>query len=358
MKKYLLLLILIFLLPVPAFGADVPEEITKALPSQAEDIVDTGSLLDFSAFQTGLSRLWEKLCGSVTDVVRSRIGGAVLLLTVVVLCGLADDLFRASQNTRVANYVPMVGAMAITVLTAGSFNSLLEMGKDTIEELDVFAKALLPTLSAAVAASGGVVSASIKQVGCIVFAEAVLSLIRELLVPLVCFYVGVAAVNAMLPQSKLSGLGEMLRKGITWILGAAIVLFSGYLTITGAVAGSADALSIRLTKSAISTAVPVVGSIISDVTDSVVSGAGVLKNSIGVVGLLAVLAVCLLPFLELAVQYLLYKITAFLAGTVGSGALVDLLSALGSAFGLILGMAGTSALLLLISIISSVSVVT
>ena len=67
------------------------------------------------------------------------------------------------------------------------------------------------------------------------------------------------------------------------------------------------------------------------------------------------------PFWEVqyqdAVQYLLYKLTAFLAGTVTQEPLADLIDALGSAFGLMLGMTGSCALALLISIISSVSVV-
>ena len=74
-------------------------------------------------------------------------------------------------------------------------------------------------------------------------------------------------------------------------------------------------------------------------------------------GGLAVLAICLTPFLTMAVQYLLYKLAAFLAGTMTEGPLEELIDALGSAFGLMLGMTGSCALLLLISITSSVSVV-
>ena len=78
---------------------------------------------------------------------------------------------------------------------------------------------------------------------------------------------------------------------------------------------------------------------------------------LGVALLLAVLAICLTPFITMAVQYLLYKLAAFLAGTVTQEPLADLIGALGSAFGLMLGMTGSCALALLISIISSVSVV-
>ena len=105
---------------------------------------------------------------------------------------------------------------------------------------------------------------------------------------------------------------------------------------------------VQVTRSAVG-AMPVVGRILSDAAGSVLAGAGVVKNAIGVFGLLGVLAACLGPFVRLGVQYLLYKLTAFLAG---------MIDALGGVFGLMLGMTGSCALLLLISISSAILVVT
>ena len=166
----------------------------------------------------------------------------------------------------------------------------------------------------------------------------------------------------MVPGHSLQKIGQGLRKCAAWALTALMLVFTGFLSVTGAApparsASAADALSTQLTRTAIATAVPVVGSIISDAAGTVLAGAGMLKGAIGVFGLLAVLAICLTPFITMAVQYLLYKLAAFLAGTVTQEPLADLIDALGSAFGLMLGMTGSCALALLISIISSVSVV-
>ena len=207
------------------------------------------------------------------------------------------------------------------------------------------------------AASGGIVSAGARQVATVFFADLLLSLIRNVLLPLVYFYVAAASANAMLPGDPLKRVADGIKKVVTWALTGSLVLFTSYLTMTGAASTSADALALQMTRTVISTAVPVVGGIISQASGSVVSGAGLLKNSVGIFGMLAVLATCLTPFLRMAVQYLLYKLTAFLAGTAGNGTLVELINALGSAFGLVLGMVGSCALLLLISITSSVSVV-
>jgi stage III sporulation protein AE len=103
--------------------------------------------------------------------------------------------------------------------------------------------------------------------------------------------------------------------------------------------------------------VPVVGGILSDATEAILAGAGILKNAVGIFGLLTVLSICAVPFLELGIHYLLYKLSAALASTVADGPTADLIGGIGDAFGLILGMTGACALLLLVSIVSAVSAV-
>ena len=239
---------------------------------------------------------------------------------------------------------------------AGEILARLRLGGDR-ERLDVFAKALLPTLAAAVAAGGGYVTAGAQQVATVFFTNLLISVIRKVLLPLLYGCIAAAAADAMAPGHSLKKIGTGIRKGVSWALTALLLAFTGFLTVSGAASGAADALTVQLTRSAIATAVPVVGSILSDATGAVLAGAGMLKSAVGVFGLLAVLAICLTPFVTMAVQYLLYKLAAFLAGTVTEEPLAELIDALGSAFGLMLGMTGSCALALLISIISSVSVV-
>lgn len=353
MRKSMLILLLAWWLVAPTWGAELPREVRDALPAAAEEI--TEELEDPASLSEGLSRLWDRALGYVEEAVRQSIGGGVVLLAAAVLCALTEECMDAAGGK--VHFVPMAGALAITLAAAGSVKTMMGLGQETVEELNTFSKALLPTLSAAVAASGGIVSASVRQVATIFFVDLLLSLIRGLLLPLVYFYVASAAAGAMLPGEPLKRIAAGIKKVVTWALTGSLVLFTGYLTLTGAASTSADALVLQMTRSVISTAVPVVGGIISQASGSVLSGAGLLKNSLGVFGMLAVLATCLTPFLHMAVQYLLYKVTAFLAGTAGNGTLVELIDALGSAFGLVLGMVGSCALLLLISITSSVSVV-
>lgn len=356
MRKILLLFVLL-LCVVPAYGQEIPDEITDAIPDSARELLDKPDKAeDFTSLNNGLSTLWGRTCKLLLTTVQDSLGGVVLILCTLLLCSLAEDCFGAAGG-KIFDPVPLVGALVILLAVGSNMKNLMGLGEETIRELNVFSKALLPTLSAATAAAGGAVSASVRQVATVFFSDLLMSLIRSLLLPLVWVFVALSAADSVLPTGRLGGIARGLQKTVTWLLSGSLLLFTGYLSLSGAFASSADGLTLRMTRSAIGTAIPVVGGIISDAADTVLAGAGVLRQSVGVLGTLTILATCILPFLKLGVQYLLLKLSVFFAATVAPEPLVKLVNALSTAFGLVLGMTGAAALLLLISVASSVMVV-
>lgn len=357
MRKIWIIFLLLWCM-ASAYGAEIPEEITDAMPDSAKELLeDTDKVENFTSLGDGLSGLWERTCKLLAVTVQDSLGGVVLIMSAILLCSLAEDCFGAAGGGRMLDPVPLVGTMVILLAVGSNMKSLMGLGEQTIEELDIFSKALLPTLSAAAAAGGCAVSASVRQVATVFFSDLLISLIRSLLLPLVWVFVALSAADAILPAGRLSGIAQGLHKAATWLLSGSLLLFTGYLSLSGAFASSADSLTLRMARSAIGTAIPVVGGIISDAADTILAGAGVLRQSVGIVGTLTILATCILPFLKLGVQYLLLKLSAFFAAAVAPEPLVKLLHALSSAFGLVLGMTGATAAMLLISVASSVKVV-
>lgn len=358
MKRLIFLILAAAVLAIPARGAELPEALEEALPEAAEEMLREADISGVSGLASGLSAILDQMGREVGDVLRQRVRGAALVLLAVVLCGAVDGFYQGVDGGKVTVFLPMAGALSVTLLTAGSLDSLMGLGARTIEELSGFSKVLLPVLAAATAASGAVTSASVQQVGTVFLADLLITLIDRLLMPLVYLYAGALASSAMLPENRLGALAEALKKVITWILTTVLLAFTVYLSVVRVVSGSADAAALKVAKAAISGVIPVVGSIISEASETVLAGAGMLKNTIGVFGMLGILAACAHPFLQLGIQYLLYKLTAFLAATVGAPGLCRLIDGLGGAFGLVLGMTGSCAFLLLISVLSSVAAVT
>ena len=356
MRKVLLIFLLLALV-VPARAVEVPEELKRALPHEAQVLLEQEGYADTSSLTEGIGSILSKLAGQAGDILRDRTRGAAAILLVVVLCGAVEGFYRGTGSGKVLPFLPMVGALSITAAAAGSLDQLIGLGSSTIDNLATFSKALLPTLAAAAAAGGAVTSASVHQVTTVWFSDLLLHLIDGLLLPMVYLYIGALTASACLPENRLGAIAETLKKVIVWTLSTALLVFTLYLSIVRVISGSADAAAVKMTKAAISGAVPVVGGIIAEVSETVLAGAGLLKNTVGIFGTLGILAACALPFLQLGIQYLLYKLTAFLAAAVGPPGLCKLIDGLGGAFGLVLGMTGSCALLLLISVLSSVAAV-
>lgn len=332
----------LLLLTLPVRGAELPPEVERALPREAGQLLKDVDHWDVNSFPEGLCAIWNHLRKDVNTVLRRQTRGAVSVLLVAVLCGLVSGFQKGVGDE--SRFLPMAGGLAVTALTAGSLDSLMGAGTAVMEQMNTFSKALLPTLAAVSAISGGAVGATLRQIATVFFADLLLGLIHGLLMPMVYLYAGAVA--------------ELLKTVCTKLLTAALLAFTLYLTVGGIFAGTVDSARVRVTKTAISGMIPVVGGIIAEASETVLAGAGLLKGAIGVFGLLGVLALCAYPFLQLGIQYLLYKLTAFLASVIGDTELCGLIGGLGGAFGLILGMVGSCALVLLVSILASAAVVT
>ena len=355
MKRALILIALaVCLLSGQARAEELPRELAEAAPEAAALVgSDPG---DAFGLTSGVRIL---LDGALKDLKSYLFSGAQAvgaIMAGVVLLGAAESAAPAGKDT-LGQYVSITGALWITAVSAGNLNALIGLGQQTIVDLSQLSKALLPVLAAAEAASGGVTAASARQVAAVFFSDILLTAIERVLLPAVYLYIGTAAAGAVLEGELMERVGSLLKKLIGWALGGLLTLFTAFLTISGAVAGTADAQAVKVAKAAVSAAVPVVGGILSEAAESMLAGAGLLRGLLGAFGALAVLSFCLVPFLRLGGQYLLYQCASLAAAAAGPKKLTGLLTALGDAFGLVLAMTAASALLLLISLVSSLTAV-
>ena len=110
-----------------------------------------------------------------------------------------------------------------------------------------------------------------------------------------------------------------------------------------------DEAAVNAANSTLSAALPVVGGIAADASEAVLQSAKLLRATAGTFGILAVLAMALVPFLKIAICYLTMKLTAAAAGLAAGKEHAALLGAQTSAMGYLLSMVGCAAILLLFS---------
>lgn len=331
-----------------ALGLD---ELRRAAQEYAPDV----NWAQVPDLDEGLKDLLETGSESIGGIVKQALRSGVLLLSVVLLSGIAEGAMSGGSGKGLPT-ISVASALAVTAVAVTDANALIGMGGKVIEKMEVFSKVLLPTMAAVTAASGSPASAAAKQLATMLFSDVLMSLINRFLLPLVYAYIVVSTGYAALGNDGLKRIAGTIKWVVTSVLTAVLIAFVGYLSVSGVIAGTTDAIALKATKFTVSSVVPVVGGIISDAAETVLVGAGVLKNSVGVFGMLVVLGMCVVPFLQLGVHYLTYKIVAALSATAANSKVAGLIDSISGAFGLVLGMTGACTLLLLVSLVSAVKV--
>ncbi len=353
-------LLVLLALMAPARAADAGEGFqerpiidTDELQRAAED---SGSDVEYGiGLDEGIEALIDTGSAEIHGIVRRAVRSGVLLLAILMLVGLAGTV-EDSLGEKGGLAVTLAGTLAVTAVAVADVNSLMGMGTGALDSMRSFANVLLPSVAVVTAATGAVTGAAARQMAAVVFSDGLMNLIDGLLVPLLYGYIAASVAWAAVGNEGLKRLASLLKWTVTTVLTAVMLAFVGYLTASGVIAGTADAASVKAAKFAISGAIPVVGGILSEAAETMLASAGVLKGTVEVFGMVTVLAICIVPVLELAVHYLAYKLVAALSAAVGQGRVHGLVEQLGGAFGLILGMTGAGALLLLIALVSSISV--
>ena len=359
MKRMMLLLpLLFFLLTVSSLAVDTGqgEEIMVA-QSEALDLEglqraagEYGNEIELSEgvdLEKGLQQLIDSGIAQLGGFAREAARSAVLILLILLFGSLAGQMC-GSFGEKELSVVRIVVVCSILAVAVSDANSLMNLGREAIERTQTFANILLPTITATTAAMGAPLGATARQLATMLFSDLLINLIDRLLLPLVYAYIAACAGYAVVGNDGLKRISKLLKSTVTGVLTTVLVIFVGYLTVSGAIAGNTDAMTLKATKFAMTSMVPVVGKILSDAAETVLAGAGILRGTVGVFGMLVVLGILLAPFLQIGVHYLTYKIAAAVGGTVTDSRTSGLIDGIGGAFGLVLGMTGSCGVLLLI----------
>ncbi len=340
MIKIVGFLLIICLLAVPVSAVDftapeAPDEVQGLMPVERENFAEGL----WEVIQNALPALQPKLA-SALSLCLSLIAGAILV-------GVVQGFSEKGKKT-----IDMVCVLAAAGLLLGSTDSMIRLGAQTVRQLSDYGKLLLPALTAALAAGGGVTSGTALYTGTILFDSLLSTAITVILLPMIYIYLILSIVSNVTEQELVKNLNGFAKWLMSWTLKIILYVFTGYVGITGVVSGTTDAAALKATKLTISGMVPVVGGILSDASEAVLVGAGLVKNSVGIYGLFAVLAIWISPFLQIGVQYLLLKATGGVCGALGAKRLSDSIKGFSSAMGFLLAMTGASCLMLLVSTVS------
>lgn len=286
-----------------------------------------------------------KETGSLGDVFKQIIKGSAgylakeilessRLLVELLFLGLLSAVLKNIQNAFSKESVSSIGYYAcylvMVVLIIKSLKVAIGLGQDTINSMIEFTNALMPCLIVLVAAVGGYTSAATLDPVVIAAGKIISNVIADFVLPLTLLVVILQIVNSMSDSIKVSDLAKLLSDVSKWCIGITVTVFVGVVSVRSSVSATLDQVTAKTAKFAVDSFIPVVGKALSDAIATVAGYSLVLKDALGIIGLIFLITICVFPLLKIIVVALIYKLVGAVMQPVADEKITGCLNSVGN----------------------------
>jgi stage III sporulation protein AE len=252
---------------------------------------------------------WKQIVYQVflTELDSNRIILAKLILLAIITAMYTNVSGSMTQGLVRENGFYITYLVMITLLMS-SYTLIYQIAYETVEDILEIMQTLIPTYMTAVSMSAGITSSVVLQDGMVLGITLVSTAVERVVFPMIQLYVILGLVNNLMEQDRFSKLLELLHTMVTWLLKSVLALVVGVNTIKSMLAPVTDSITATALQRGL-TVIP--GGQAVNAVSGVVIGSGVLiKNAIGVGGMLVLVLAVSVPVIKMTVFILLYKLIA------------------------------------------------
>lgn len=285
----------------------------------------TDGEMDFE-FKAIITGLLEYLFKEI--VVNLELLGKLIILAVI------SAVLKSFQNSfaeeNISRLVNSIIYLVLVIIALNSFKVALNIGQETIDNMVSFMQALLPTLLTLLVAVGNVTSASLFQPITFLTVNLLSVLIKNIIFPLLLLAVILSIVNNISDNFDVSGLADLIREVNISLLGSFLTIFIGVLVIQGAAGAVGDGITIRTAKYLSGAFIPVIGGMFADALDMIIGGSLLIKNAIGILGVIIIFLFCAFSVIKIAALIFIYKFARAVIQPISDSKIVACLNDLSS----------------------------
>lgn len=253
----------------------------------------------------------------------------VSLVMLTVFSMVLETMQSAFEKNNVGQIAYMICYLALILVAVHSFSLAIQYANVAISGMIHFMIAMVPLLLALLASLGNLASAALLHPMVVFMVHTTGTLIYAVVFPLLFFSALLHIVSAMNDKFKVTALANLLRNGSMLLLGIFVTVFLGVVSVKGATSAVADGLTIRTAKYVTSNFVPVVGRMFTDATDTVLGASLLVKNAVGLAGVIILLLLCAFPAIKILAIALIYHVSAAVLQPLGNSPIIGCLQTIG-----------------------------
>ena len=361
MKRFLLVLVFLMLIPIVAYGAE---------QQTIEEIENTKEINDLYQYINNL-KLEEELISefntkeyisyflkngegniSIKNVAKALMTAgirelisfvklSVLILVIAIISALIKNVQNAFSNDSLSNIAYFACYGLLVIILTKSFIISVDIVRETIINLSDFMAALIPVLLLLFTTIGGISEAAILNPIVLTAVNLAPKIYRDIIIPLILACFALQFANNISDTYKLSGLAKLIKQTVLWMQGLMITLVVGFISIKGITANTLDVVTLKTAKFAVDNFIPIIGKAMSDAITTVAGYSLILKGAVGTIGLLILLLIVIIPIMKVFLCAMVYKLTAAFIEPISDSKIVACIAS-----------AGDSLILLMSSLIS------
>ena len=366
MKKIILIFILILIIPTKVL-AETEEEIMSSTQekfnisgfiNQAQeytgDFFEDMDLSDIfnQAVQGKVNNqtIYKKIIKILGNEVGSNIKILISILVIIVIHGILKSITDSLENSNVSQIIYFVQYILIVTLIMSNFTEIIKLIKETANNLVGFINLLMPLLLTLMVYTGNITTSSVLEPIVLFISNFIGNIIVDALIPIVLIIVVFSIISKISDRVQVEKISKFLKSGVVWFLGIVLTIFVGVVSLEGTLSSSVDGVTAKTAKAAVSSVIPVVGKVLGDVVDSVLGCGVILKNAVGVVGVIVIIGICILPVLKIATLSIMYSLASAVVQPVADDKIVKLLDEMSGVFKLLLAILCSLSVILIIGV--------
>ncbi|HHX22492.1 MAG TPA: stage III sporulation protein AE [Thermoanaerobacterales bacterium] len=250
--------------------------------------------------------------------------GQLIILSII--CAVLKNVQGAFENNNIGKITYSVTYLVLIIIAIQSFEIALSVGREAIDNMVSFIQALMPVVIALLASIGGITSAAVFNPIIFMGVSVASTWIRNILLPIIFFAAVLGLISNISDRFHVSALSSFIKQVCIFLLGLFLSVFLGLLVVQGAATSTVDGISVRTAKFASKNFIPIVGGIFSDTVDTIVGCSLILKNAIGLAGLLIVFLTTLFPIIKILAMVFVYKFAGAVIQPLGEESVVKCLN--------------------------------
>ena len=257
----------------------------------------------------------------ITQRVFSALTGVLPIVVSIVGISLITSLLNGLTSGFLSNptkeLIGFVSYCAIAVIILTRAMSLVNDTAAIIGTIKQFMQLVFPILLTIITVVGGANSSAVFQPMMSVLTTSITTFVVQIIMPMVVVVIVFTMISSLSNGVKLSKLTSFFSSGIKYSLTAVFSLFVTFLTAQGLTGGIIDTVSIKTAKFAMQSYVPIVGGYLSDGFDLMMASFVLIKNSLGLISLFALLIMIASPLVNIIVFSLGLKLASGIIEPIG-----------------------------------------